>query len=154
MDFFPIKGSLMEEALKCCGVRAQVCKASTATCIDPAIYAIVGSAAVLAGVTRMTVSLVVIMIEVTSGMQYVIPVMIGVLVSKWVADALGTESIYIEHIRLAGYPLLDSKVRRARAPPRRHPLPLSRPRSCRPRQPDSAVTRRNWSRLHKRSEVD
>ncbi|KAJ1465329.1 hypothetical protein T484DRAFT_1865231 [Baffinella frigidus] len=52
-----------------------VCTSSSASCFDPAIYAIVGSAAMLAGVTRMTVSIVVIMIEVTSGMQYAVPVM-------------------------------------------------------------------------------
>jgi len=82
----------------------------TSTCVNPAIYSIVGAAAVLAGVTRMTVSLVVIMIEVTNGMQYVLPVMIGIIISKWVADAFGDESIYIEHIRLNGLPLLDSKA--------------------------------------------
>ncbi|KAJ1495763.1 hypothetical protein T484DRAFT_1875265 [Baffinella frigidus] len=36
-------------------------------------------------------------------------VMIGVFIAKLVGDALGTESIYIEHIRLAGLPLLDAK---------------------------------------------
>jgi len=81
----------------------------TTTCINPAIYAIVGAAATLGGVTRMTVSLVVIMIEVTNGLQYVLPIMFAVIISKFVADALGDESIYIEHIRLNGLPLLDSK---------------------------------------------
>lgn len=86
----------------------QVCT-DTSRCINPAIYAIVGAAAVLGGVTRMTVSLVVIMIEVTNGLQYVLPVMFAVIISKFVADAFGDESIYIEHIRLNGLPLLDSK---------------------------------------------
>jgi chloride channel 3/4/5 len=86
----------------------EVCK-HTSTCIKPAIYAIVGAAAVLAGVTRMTVSLVVIMIEVTNGMQYVLPLMLAIIVSKMVADMLGDESIYIEHIRMNGLPLLDAK---------------------------------------------
>jgi len=86
----------------------QVCS-DTTRCINPAIYAIVGAAAVLGGVTRMTVSLVVIMIEVTNGLQYVLPVMFAVMISKFVADAFGDESIYVEHIRLNGLPLLDSK---------------------------------------------
>ena len=43
----------------------------------------VGAAATLGGVTRMTVSLVVIMFELTGGLTYILPLMVGVLVSKW-----------------------------------------------------------------------
>lgn len=48
----------------------------------------VGAAAALGGVTRMTVSLVVIMFEVTGGMQYIVPFMVATMASKWIADAL------------------------------------------------------------------
>jgi H+/Cl- antiporter ClcA len=44
----------------------------------------VGAAAVLAGVTRSTVSLVVIMLEVTGGLEYCLPIMTAVMVSKWI----------------------------------------------------------------------
>jgi chloride channel 3/4/5 len=54
----------------------------------------VGAAAALAGVTRMTVSLAVIMLEITNSMNYVVPVMVAVLVSKTVADALEKKGIY------------------------------------------------------------
>jgi chloride channel 3/4/5 len=73
------------------------------------IYAIVGAAAVLGGVTRMTVCLVVIMFEVTGGLEYVLPVMVGVMMSKWVGDAFGKDSLYVDLIRLKGYPYLDNK---------------------------------------------
>ncbi|MPC90090.1 H(+)/Cl(-) exchange transporter 3 [Portunus trituberculatus] len=69
----------------------------------------VGAAAVLGGVTRMTVSLVVIMFELTGGVRYIVPLMAAVMASKWIGDAFGREGIYDAHIILNGYPFLDSK---------------------------------------------
>lgn len=46
------------------------------------------------GVTRMTVSLVVIMFELTGGLEYIVPLMAAAMTSKWVADAFGREGIY------------------------------------------------------------
>ena len=57
------------------------CRSST-SCITPGVYAIVGASAVLGGITRMTVCLVVIMFEVTGGYEYVLPVMVAVMMSK------------------------------------------------------------------------
>ncbi|CAO1414250.1 unnamed protein product [Diamesa tonsa] len=78
-------------------------------CIEPGLYAMVGAAAVLGGVTRMTVSLVVIMFELTGGVRYIVPLMAAAMASKWVGDALGRQGIYDAHIALNGYPFLDSK---------------------------------------------
>ncbi|XP_051790461.1 H(+)/Cl(-) exchange transporter 5 isoform X3 [Erpetoichthys calabaricus] len=80
-----------------------------ADCITPGLYAMVGAAACLGGVTRMTVSLVVIMFELTGGLEYIVPLMAAAMTSKWVADAIGREGIYDAHIRLNGYPFLDTK---------------------------------------------
>lgn len=60
-------------------------------CIQPGLYAMVGAAAVLGGVTRMTVSLVVIMFELTGGVRYIVPLMAAAMASKWVGDALGRQ---------------------------------------------------------------
>lgn len=57
----------------------------------------------------MTVSLVVIMFELTGGLEYIVPLMAAAMTSKWVADALGREGIYEAHIRLNGYPFLEAK---------------------------------------------
>jgi hypothetical protein len=57
-------------------------------CVIPGLYAMVGAAATLLGVTRTTVSLAVIMFELTDTLTYTMPVMLGVLVAKTVADAL------------------------------------------------------------------
>uniref|UniRef100_A0A671N609 Chloride channel protein n=1 Tax=Sinocyclocheilus anshuiensis TaxID=1608454 RepID=A0A671N609_9TELE len=80
-----------------------------ADCITPGLYAMVGATACLGGVTRMTVSLVVIMFELTGGLEYIVPLMAATMTSKWVADALGREGIYEAHIRLNGYPFLEPK---------------------------------------------
>lgn len=64
---------------------------------------------VAGGVTRMTVSLVVIMFELTGGLEYIVPLMAAAVTSKWVADAFGKEGIYEAHIHLNGYPFLDVK---------------------------------------------
>ncbi|XP_061816891.1 H(+)/Cl(-) exchange transporter 5 isoform X3 [Nerophis lumbriciformis] len=80
-----------------------------AGCITPGLYAMVGAAGCLGGVTRMTVSLVVMMFELTGGLEYIVPLMAATMTSKWVADAFGREGIYEAHIRLNGYPFLEPK---------------------------------------------
>jgi len=82
---------------------------SHGSCITPGLYSMVGSAAVLGGVTRMTVSLVVIMFEVTGGVRYIVPLMTACMTSKWIGDAIGRTGIYDAHVHLNGYPFLDIK---------------------------------------------
>lgn len=77
-------------------------------CVTPGTYAIIGAAAALGGVTRMTVSIVVIMFELTGALTYVLPIMIAVMVSKWVGDAFGKRGIYESWIHFNGYPFLDN----------------------------------------------
>ncbi|KAH6936346.1 hypothetical protein HPB50_016208 [Hyalomma asiaticum] len=67
-------------------------------CVTPGLYAMVGAAACLGGVTRMTVSLVVIMFELTGSVRYIEPLMAAVMASN-----------YDAHIHLNGYPFLDNK---------------------------------------------
>jgi chloride channel 3/4/5 len=56
----------------------------------------------------MTVSLVVIMSEVTGGLSYIVPLMVAALTAKWVGDAFG-EGIYEENVKLSGYPYLENR---------------------------------------------
>ncbi|KAH8805673.1 chloride channel-like protein 3 [Xylogone sp. PMI_703] len=77
-------------------------------CITPGTYAIIGAAAALAGVTRITISIVVITFELTGALTYVLPIMIAVIVSKWVADAFGRRGIYESWIHFNEYPFLDN----------------------------------------------
>ncbi|KAM0515802.1 hypothetical protein ACHAPE_005881 [Trichoderma viride] len=79
-------------------------------CVTPATYAIVGAAAALTGVTRMTVSIVVIMFELTGALTYVLPIMIAVMISKWVGDAFSRRGIYESWIHFNEYPFLDNSA--------------------------------------------
>ena len=78
-------------------------------CVTPGLYSIVGAAAFLAGVNRMTVTLAVIMIELTGGLTYIIPILEVVMIAKWLGDSLCTNSIYEEYIQLRKYPFLSDK---------------------------------------------
>jgi len=78
-------------------------------CITPGVYAMLGAAAALCGVTRMTISLVVIMFELTGGVSYVIPIMITILAAKWTADAINKNSIFDCLIEENDYPYLNNK---------------------------------------------
>ncbi|KAI9507422.1 chloride channel [Russula earlei] len=84
------------------------CKGNT-SCIIPGLYAMVGAAATLSGVTRTTVSLAVIMFELTDTLTYAVPVMLAVLVAKTVADALEPKGIYDLVIELSKLPYLNAK---------------------------------------------
>ncbi|CAG9996588.1 unnamed protein product [Clonostachys byssicola] len=77
-------------------------------CVIPGTYAIVGAAAALAGVTRLTVSIVVIVFELTGALTYVLPIMVAVVISKWIGDAFSRRGIYESWIHLKEYPFLDN----------------------------------------------
>ncbi|KAF4335130.1 CLC chloride channel [Fusarium beomiforme] len=77
--------------------------------ISPGIFAMVGSAAFLAGVSRMTVSLAVIMFELTGEVNFIPPFVIAILTAKWVADAISADGVYDLAQHLQGHPFLDAE---------------------------------------------
>ena len=78
-------------------------------CVTPGTYAIIGAASALGGATRMTVSIVVIMFELTGALTYVLPIMVAVMISKWVGDAFGKRGIYETWIHFKEYPFIDNR---------------------------------------------
>ncbi len=90
-----------------CFIAFQSCEPDV-PCVTPGTYAIIGAAATLAGVTRMTVSIVVIMFELTGALTYVLPIMVAVMLSKWVGDAFSRRGIYESWIHFNEYPFLDN----------------------------------------------
>jgi chloride channel 3/4/5 len=75
--------------------------------ISPGIFALVAAGAFLAGVTRMTISLCVVMFELTGELEYVIPHMVAILCAKWTADLISKESIYDLTQSALGHPFLS-----------------------------------------------
>lgn len=70
--------------------QTQVCTSShlchPAFLQQPGKYALIGAAAMLGGVVRMTISLTVIIIEATGNISYGLPIMLAVIFAKWFGD--------------------------------------------------------------------
>lgn len=63
----------------------------------------------MCGVTRLSVTLAVILFELTGSLNHVIPFSLGVLCAKWTADAVEPLSIYDLLTDMNSYPFLDNK---------------------------------------------
>jgi len=74
--------------------------------IDPSIYALVGAAAMMSGFSRTTISLCIIMMELTESTQFLLPIMLAVMCAKWVGDAC-SKSIYEELMELKSITFLE-----------------------------------------------
>ena len=76
----------------------------------PGMYALVGAAASLGGMARITVSLAVILAEATGNTQYSLPVLFAVMTSKAVGDRFN-HGIYDIHIHLKQMPLIEDPTK-------------------------------------------
>lgn len=85
---------------------ANILKVELGMDIYSGTFALIGAAAFLGGVVRMTISLTVILIESTNEITYGLPIMITLMVAKWTGD-LFNRGIYDLHVQLRGVPLLE-----------------------------------------------
>lgn len=77
--------------------------------IHPSTYAIIGAASVLAGYSRLSFSLAVIMLETTENVNLFLPIVFALFFS-FGTGGLFIKSLYVNAIRAKGYPFLNEKV--------------------------------------------
>merc|ERR1719166_828370 len=85
----------------------EVVRDNVSDTVNPGVYALIGATSMLGGVTRMTISLTVILLETTNDIQYLLPIMITLMISKWVGDSFNI-SLYDQHIELKCVPFVES----------------------------------------------
>ena len=77
--------------------------------IDPGIFALIGCGAFMGGVTRLTVSIAVITMEITNEVRFLLPIMAAIMAAKYVADRLMPTPLYHALIELGGVPFLHMR---------------------------------------------
>ena len=82
---------------------------ASGTFADSGTYALVGAAAGLGGMARMTISLAVILLEATGDMQYVLPLMLSLMAARY-AGNMFNDGLYDVHIKLKRIPFLDAEL--------------------------------------------
>ncbi|KAL2016480.1 hypothetical protein VTK56DRAFT_3476 [Thermocarpiscus australiensis] len=91
------------------GVWGTCGKMPNATCIQPGVYGLIAAGSTMCGVTRLSVTLAVILFELTGSLDYVLPMSLAILVAKWTADAIEPLSIYDLLTEMNSYPFLNNK---------------------------------------------
>jgi len=76
--------------------------------IDVGTYSLIGAASTNAGISRMTISLTVMLVEATGNLYYSLPIMLVIMCAKWVGDWFN-KGIYDMAIEAKHIPFLEDK---------------------------------------------
>jgi hypothetical protein len=82
--------------------------------IDPGAFALIGAAVFFAGVSRLTMSLTVIITEISNDTHFTLPIMAAIMVAKRVADYTNTQSLYHSIIDAKELPYLPQQIPNAK----------------------------------------
>jgi H+/Cl- antiporter ClcA/CBS domain-containing protein len=77
--------------------------------MDPGVFALIGAGAFLAGTSRMTMAICVIMVELSAELHYLLPVMVAIVMSKSTADWL-CEPLYHQMLLMDSVPYLPQNI--------------------------------------------
>lgn len=77
--------------------------------MDPGVFALIGAGAFLAGTSRMTMAICVIMVELSAELHYLLPVMVAIVMSKSTADWL-SEPLYHQMLLMDNVPYLPQNI--------------------------------------------
>jgi chloride channel 3/4/5 len=91
------------------GIWSSCATSGAASCIQPGVYGLIAAGSTMCGVTRLSVTLAVILFELTGSLDYVLPFSLAILVAKWTADWIEPNSIYDLLTNMNSYPFLDNK---------------------------------------------
>ena len=72
--------------------------------MDPGAFALLGSVSFFGGVTRLTMSLTVIMVEITNDIHQLLLIMITIMVAKWTGDMLSGRRVFIRDTSRSDHP--------------------------------------------------
>ena len=77
--------------------------------MDPGVFALIGAGAFFGGISRMTMSISVIMVELSGELHYLLPIMVAIVLAKTVADWL-CEPLYHQQLHLDFVPYLPLSI--------------------------------------------
>ncbi|CAB4062654.1 CLCN7 [Lepeophtheirus salmonis] len=83
---------------------------STHEWIDPGAFALLGAVSFFGGVTRLTISLTIIMVEMTNDIQFLLLIMSTVMIAKWTGDRL-THPLFHALLEVKCIPFLFTPTR-------------------------------------------
>lgn len=84
-----------------------ICLLDSASCVDLGIYSMISAGAFMAGVTRMNITLVTILFELTSSYTYVLPIAIAIAVANWMGGLIEENSLYECLLEANDYPFMS-----------------------------------------------
>ena len=74
--------------------------------LDPGVFALIGAGAFMGGVSRLTISLAVIVMEMSNDLHFMLPLILGIIVAKGTADRLCPHSLYQSSLKERCIPFL------------------------------------------------